>query len=314
MLSDSRLLVGHETSDDAAVYRLRPDLALIQTVDFFTPVVDDPFLYGQIAAANALSDIYAMGGSPLLALNIVCFPSCLDPGILRDILCGGAQKVKEAGGLLAGGHSIDDNEPKYGLAVTGTVKPEEVWSNATAVPGDVLVLTKPIGTGLFLTANKVDLAPDDEFAVVCTSMAELNAAAAKAAREVGASACTDITGFGLMGHVYELALASQVLVQIYLDAVPLFAGAVDLARQGLVPAATYRNRDSLETKVSLPPGLPASMSDLLFDPQTSGGLLLSVPASQSTSLLAALRQRGIQAAAIGEVKAVQPDEPLLKVL
>ncbi|HHT72016.1 MAG TPA: selenide, water dikinase SelD [Firmicutes bacterium] len=314
VLSDPRLLVGHELSDDAAVYRLTSDLALIQTLDFFTPVVDDPFVYGQIAAANALSDVYAMGGQPLLALNIVCFPSCLDPGILRDILRGGADKAKEAGALLVGGHSLDDQEPKYGLAVTGIVKPEEVWSNAGAAPGDVLVLTKPIGTGLFLTAYKVDLVSGADFAPVGDSMAELNAAAAAAARETGISACTDITGFGLLGHGYELAVASGVDLHIYADAVPVFDGAAHLARQGLVPAGTYRNRDHLVGKVTLPPDLAQEQSDLLFDPQTSGGLLLSVPAGRSRSLVEALARRGIEAAAIGEVAVAQAGKPRLVVL
>ncbi len=314
MLSDPKLLVGLGTSDDAAVYLVGPDVAIIQTVDFFTPVVDDPFLFGQIAAANALSDIYAMGGKPLLALNIVCFPSCLDTGILRQILQGGADKVKEAGALLAGGHSIDDNEPKYGLAVTGTAKPDEVWANAAAQVGDVLILTKPIGTGVFLTANKVDLAPGEEFALVCDYMAQLNAAAASAAREVGISACTDITGFGLLGHAYEVASGSAARLEIYLDAVPLFPGAIDLARQGLVPAGTYRNRDNLVGKIVLPSSIPAYQSDLLFDPQTSGGLLLSVPAAKSTALMATLQQRGITASAIGEVVAANVGEPLLEVL
>ena len=312
--SDPCLLVGHELSDDAAVYQLKPDLALIQTVDFFTPVVDDPFEYGQIAATNALSDVYAMGGRPLLALNIVCFPSCLDPGILRDILRGGADKVKEAEALLVGGHSLDDNEPKYGLSVVGTVHPDEVWTNGGALPGDVLLLTKPIGTSLFLTAYKVDFVSAAEFAPVCESMATLNAAAAATAREVGISACTDITGFGLLGHAYELAAASEVKLRIYADAVPAFSGAVDLARQGLIPAGTYRNRDHLTGKVALPPKLPEHSSDLLFGPETSGGLLLAVPSGCSRKLQEALAKRGIEAASIGEVVAVTEGEPLLEVL
>lgn len=306
--------MGLNTSDDAAVYRLNPELALIQTVDFFTPVVDDPYMFGQIAAANALSDVYAMGGQPLVALNIVCFPSCLDAEILRQILLGGADKVREAGAVLAGGHSIDDNEPKYGLAVTGTVKPDEVWTNASAKDGDVLILTKPIGTGVFMTANKVDLAPKDEFAQAVFQMAQLNAAAAVAAREVGISACTDITGFGLLGHAYEMASGSDVRLKIYSDAVPLLQGAVELARQGMVPGGTYRNREHLAGKINLCNSISSDRSDLLFDPQTSGGLLLSVPAAKSTALLDKLTHKDILASAIGEVVAADPGELRLEVL
>jgi len=313
VLTDPRLLVGHGTSDDAAVYQLAPDLALIQTVDFFTPVVDDPFTFGQIAAANALSDIYAMGGQPLLALNIVGFPSCLDTEVLRAILRGGAEKVKEAGALLAGGHSIQDEEPKYGLAVTGAARPAEIWSNAGAGPGDELILTKPLGTGVFLTAYKVDLAPAGEFAPVAACMARLNAAAAAAARAVGVSACTDITGFGLLGHAYEVAAASGVDLAIDLAAVPFFPGARELARQGLVPAGTYRNREYLTGKVELPQDLPDELSDLLFDPQTSGGLLLAVPAPKAGALLDELARRSVPAARVGRAEPVAGDTPRLRV-
>lgn len=313
VLTDPHLLVGHGTSDDAAVYELAADLALIQTVDFFTPVVDDPFLYGQIAAANALSDVYAMGGRPLLALNIVGFPSCLNTEILRAILQGGADKVKEAGAVLAGGHSIEDAEPKYGLAVTGTAHPAEIWSNAGARPGDELILTKPLGTGVFLTAYKVDLAPAAELAPVVGSMVRLNKAAAEAARAVGVNACTDITGFGLLGHAYEVAAASGVDLIIEAGAVPLFSGARELARQGLVPGGTYRNREYLTGKVELPDGLPDDLSDLLFDPQTSGGLLLAVPASRTHSLLDELAHRGITAATIGRAEPVTGSAPRLRV-
>jgi selenide,water dikinase len=314
LLHDPRLLVGHDTSDDAAAYQLAPDLVLVQTVDFFTPVVDDPFLFGQIAAANALSDIYAMGARPLLALNIVGFPSCLGEDVLREILRGGAEKVKEAGALLAGGHSINDEEPKYGLAVTGTARPEEIWSNGGARPGDDLILTKPLGTGVFLTAYKVDLAPLDEFDRVATSMATLNAAAAAAARKIGVSACTDITGFGLLGHAYEMAKASNVDIIFYLSEIPFFPGARDLARQGLVPAGTYRNREYLAGKVELPPGLEDDVSDLLFDPQTSGGLLFAVSADRSSLLLEELSRSGIHAARVGRVEEVRGLEPRLVVV
>lgn len=306
--------MGHNTGDDAAVYQLAPDLVLVQTVDFFTPVVDDPFLFGQIAAANALSDIYAMGARPLLALNIVGFPSCLDENVLHEILRGGAEKVKEAGALLAGGHSITDEEPKYGLAVTGTARPEEIWSNAGARPGDELILTKPLGTGVFLTAYKVDLAPPAEFEQVVTSMASLNAAAAAAARKIGVSACTDITGFGLLGHAYEMAKASGVDIVFSLSEIPFFPGARNLARQGLVPAGTYRNREYLAGKVELPPGLEDDISDLLFDPQTSGGLLFTVSADRSNLLLKELNRSGIPAARVGRVEPVRDLEPRLAVI
>lgn len=306
--------MGHGTSDDAAVYRLSPELALIQTVDFFTPVVDDPFMYGQIAAANALSDVYAMGGRPLLALNVVCFPSCLSPSILKEILRGGAEMVRQAGAVLAGGHSIDDNEPKYGLVVTGVVAPDKVWSNASVQPGDILVLTKPLGTGVFLAAFKGDLAPEAEFAAVVRSMATLNDRAARAAQVVGISAATDITGFGLLGHAHELAVASGVDIAFSLSSIPVFAGARDLARQGLVPGGTYRNRAYLEGKIESRAPVPEDLADILFDPQTSGGLLLAVQAPKAELLLKTLIHEGVTATAVGIAEPMQGKKPIIRLL
>lgn len=271
-----RLLVGLDTSDDAAVYKLNEETALIQTLDFFTPIVDDPYQFGQIAAANALSDVYAMGGVPLIALNIVAFPNCLPIEVLGEILRGGADKVKEAGALLVGGHSIEDNEPKYGLSVTGTVHPEKVLANSTAKPGDVLILTKPVGLGILNTCIKEELLDQYLVEEAIRVMANLNKVAAELMIETGANACTDITGFGLIGHALEMAEGSKVSIELDSHIVPVMEGALENARMGLVPAGTYKNRDYAGKRVRIDPTISEAMIDVLFDPQTSGGLLISL--------------------------------------
>lgn len=297
--ADERLLVGIETADDAGVYLMTEDTALIQTVDFFTPVVDDPYLYGQIAAANAFSDVYAMGGRPLTALNIICYPTASgDFETLEKILLGGADKIKEAGALLVGGHSVEDKEPKYGLAVTGVVHPGKLITNRGVRKGDFLVLTKRLGTGIIATAMKADLAPPEVVAEASREMATLNRSAAEAMQEVGVSACTDITGFGLLGHALEMARASKVQFTIDAGALPLLPAATDSAAMGLIPAGAYSNRDYVAPHVSFDPGVPQVLQDLLHDPQTSGGLLIAVPQGRLDRLLGALEEHRVSTAAV----------------
>lgn len=307
LVSNENVIVGIETSDDAGVYRLNESTALIQTVDFFTPIVDDPYLFGSIAAANALSDIYAMGGKPLVAMNIVCYPTKDgDLETLRQILHGGAAKVAEAGAVILGGHSVEDREPKYGLAVTGIVAPDQVITNRAARPGDVLILTKPLGTGIIATASKADLAPPESFETAVRTMATLNAAASLAMRRAGVQACTDITGFGLLGHAYEMAAASGVSLVIFASAIPLLPGVLDLAAQGLIPAGAHANRNYLCDKVSFDQDVPLVLQDVMFDPQTSGGLLIAAPKDRAASLLEDLHAAGVAGAQIGEVTAADP--------
>lgn len=245
------LLVGIETSDDAAVYKLSEDIALIQTLDFFTPVVDDPYTFGEIAAANALSDIYAMGGTPIVALNIVCFPSCLPVSVLGEILKGGADKVIEAGAVVVGGHSVDDNEPKYGLSVTGTVHPKRVLKNYGCRVGDLLLLTKPLGTGIINTAIKGGIASEPAYDKAVKVMTTLNKYASQIISNHKINACTDITGFGLMGHAFEMASASDVKFRIYKNNIPYIKEAEEYAKMGLVPAGSYKNRDYIKEKYIL---------------------------------------------------------------
>lgn len=288
------LLLGCGVPDDAGVYRLRSDLALVQTVDFFTPVVDDPYLFGQVAAANSLSDIYAMGATPITALNLVSFPSCtLEARVLSEILRGGCDKVAEAGAVVLGGHSVEDKEPKYGLAVTGVVHPDELVTNQGVRVGDLLVLTKPLGTGVLITALKGGLLRPDQETVLGKTMAALNAAAARAMLQVGVHACTDITGFGLLGHLQEIAFNSKVDVEIDVTTLPLLSGAKEFATQGIVPAGAYRNREFIAPYVEITAAVTTAEEDLLYDPQTSGGLLIAVPEVKRDELLAALRKEGI---------------------
>ena len=274
---------------------------MIQTLDFFTPIVDDPYLFGQIAAANSLSDVYAMGGKPLTAMNIVTFPVCrLDAEVLLAILSGGQQKIAEAGAVMVGGHTIDDDEPKYGLSVTGTVHPSRILTNAGAQIGDALILTKAIGTGVLYTALRAELFADG-VAAAAQSMAQLNRYAAEVMEKYTVHSCTDITGFGLLGHAYEMSAASGVEMQIDSGAVPLLPDAAAAATMGLVPAGAYSNREYLKL-ISFDSGVPVNIQDLLFDPQTSGGLLISLPAEQAESIVQAMKFAGVAAATcIGKV-------------
>jgi selenide,water dikinase len=300
---DPDVLVDAGTFDDAGVYRIAPDLALVQTVDFFTPIVDDPWDFGQIAAANALSDVYAMGGDPRTALALVCWPpEGLDPAILGRILAGGAEKCREAGCTILGGHSIQDEELKYGLAVTGTVHPDRLWTNAGARPGDVLVLTKPLGTGVLTTALKARAVEAEEIAPAVESMKRLSGPAADLARASGVSAATDITGFGLLGHGAQLAEASGVTLVFDADALPVFERVEELAIAGHVPRGGRANRAYFGTRVRVEAGVPEGRVLAAFDPQTSGGLLLSVPGPSASPLVDALRQAGwVSAARVANV-------------
>ena len=300
--SDPRLLVGLETSDDAGVFQLNEDTALIQTLDFFTPIIDTPYEFGRIAAANALSDVYAMGGEPITAMNIVCFPEAdLPEAVLRDTLAGGLDVLHEAGAVLAGGHSVDDPEFKYGLSVIGVVHPERVWTNSRAQTGDRIILTKPIGTGILATAVKGRLASPENIRQLIDVTTELNKSAALAAMDWGPHACTDVTGFGLAGHLLEMARASGKEMTLSVEAVPFIRAAVEFGRMGLFPAGAYTNKQFFEHSVVMAEGIDPILADLLFDPQTSGGLLLSVAEADASGLLAAMREKGLSAHIIAEV-------------
>jgi len=294
--------VGFGTLDDAGVYALSPEQALVQTVDFITPLVDDPFAFGQIAAANSLSDVYAMGGNPMTALNVVCFPSGLDPDILREILRGGLSKFAEARVALLGGHTVDDEQIKYGASVTGLVHPQRIWTNAGARPGDVLLLTKPLGTGVVSAAVKLGRASETSAQAALLSMTTLNRSARDVFAQQTVHACTDITGFGLMGHLSHMVRASGVSAHIAAHLVPLLPGALELARAGVGPGGTERNRAHFGPNVSFAPTLEPALAELLFDPQTSGGLMASVPGDNEAALMAEFAARGIPAARIGEIR------------
>jgi len=305
--TDPNLLVGINTADDAGVYRLSDDLALVQTADFFTPIVDDPYAYGAIAVANALSDIYAMGGRPITALNLLAYPVArLELEIVTEILRGGADKFREAGVTVVGGHTIDDAEPKYGAAVTGLIHPDRIVTNASARPGDVLVLTKPLGTGVISTALKAGHASDDVVAGAVESMARLNAAASAAMVEIGVDAATDITGFGLLGHLGEMVTACGHGAEIRAGAVPLLPGTLELLAQGYLPGGSRRNLRSLEGRVRFAEGLPEHIPLLLADAQTSGGLLIAVPEERIDALCDGLAARSVPAAVVGCITADHP--------
>ena len=293
--------MGYNKSDDACVYRIRDDLAIVQTVDFFPPIVDDPYKYGQIAAANALSDIYAMGASPSIALNIFCAPACLPKEDLAAILAGGADKVKEAGAVLAGGHSIEDTELKYGMCVSAWANPKSIWSNAGAKHGDALVLTKPLGSGIYATAAKKDIITTEDFGPVVEVMATLNKYAKDAAANVTINACTDITGFGLMGHAYEMAKASECTLVFDGLSIPTFTDCHKLAKIGAVTGGAKKNEEYLMGKINLL-RVPDTLKQILFDPQTSGGLLFSVKKDDQDNLLDSLAKEGINACVIGHVR------------
>lgn len=299
---DPDVLVDARTADDAAVYRLDADRALVATTDFFTPIVDDPFDFGRIAAANALSDIYAMGARPLFALNLVAFPrKLLGRGILEEILRGGSAAAREAGIAIVGGHSIDDAEPKYGLCVLGEVPPDRLVRNSTARPGDRLVLTKPVGTGVIATAIKADAADPATIEAAVRAMATLNRAAAEAMVLVGVNAATDVTGFGLLGHLREMLVASDLAAHVAAGAVPLLPGALALAEQGRIPGGTIRNQEDVAPAVHWAPEIPQELRVLLCDAQTSGGLLIAVPEAHVARLVEELEARAVAAAVIGEV-------------
>jgi len=300
---DPNLLVGFETHDDAGIYRLTHDIAIITTADFITPPVNDPFLFGQIAAANAISDVYAMGGRPVTCLNLVCFPSKkLDAEILHRIIAGGLTKITESGAVLAGGHTTDDDEPKFGLAVNGIVHPDKYWSNAGARPGDHLVLTKPIGSGVLFNANIkgwVSSAAMDECLDI---LINLNKTASEVMQAFDIHAATDITGFGLAGHSYEMAVASDVRLEIQVDHLPIMAEALEMYAKGVKTGVNSFNRQLVNASMRFEKSLPGWHSEIVFDPQTSGGLMVAVPAEQASGLLEALHQADIQhAMIIGEV-------------
>ncbi len=301
--TDPNLIAGMERAEDAGVYKLSDELAIIQTVDFFTPIVDDPYWFGQIAAANALSDVYAMGGKPLTALNIVCFPiKTMDISILKEILTGGVDKVHEAGVALVGGHSVEDPELKYGLSITGTVHPGKVVFNTGARVGDRLILTKPLGTGIISTALKNRKADESTVNGAMRSMAALNRKASELMQESGVTASTDITGFGLLGHAAEMIEGTDTGMVIDSTVVPVLPNAPELARMGMVPGGLQRNREFRQDMVEIDRKVPDYLADILFDPQTSGGLLIAVAPEKADTLLGRLHEAGVEeAAVIGEI-------------
>ena len=312
--SDQNLLVGYDTNDDAAVYRLSSEMAVISTADFITPPVDDPYWFGQIAAANAISDVYAMGGRPLTALNLVMFPAKkLDIGVLREILKGGCDKVCEAGAVLAGGHSVDDNEPKYGLSVTGVVHPEKIITNQGTRAGDVLILTKPIGTGVLFNANRSGKLPYKKLEHLLPKIAELNRNSLEAALKYEIHACTDITGFGILGHLMEMLDASRLEIEINYDKLPFHPNALEMYQKGETTGSNKGNRKLVAGHWRMECSKTTAEEELLFDPQTSGGLVLAVPEPEAEDLLADLIRAGVDSASlIGRV--LDSDKPLIRVI
>lgn len=292
-----QVLVGLTAPDDAGVFQLTPEIALVQTVDFFTPIVDDPYCFGQIAAANALSDIYAMGGKPLTAMNVACFPCSLGMELLSSIFNGGRSKVEEAGAVLLGGHTVEDKEPKYGLSVTGILHPDHILSLQGAGVGDALIITKPLGTGILATALKGGLIGEDEMAEAITAMATLNMSASKVALQMGVTACTDVTGFGFLGHLAEMLTGSNLSCLVYSEEVPIYAGAREMAEMGLVPGGTARNREYLGGRVNVS-DIDSITADLLFDAQTSGGLLFALPKGRAQEAIALLTEAKTPAASV----------------
>lgn len=297
-----------DAMDNAGVYRISKTVAIIQTVDFFTPIVDDPYAFGQIAAANSLSDVYTMGGKPVTAMNIVCFPTKkLPTNVLKGVLKGGADKLKEAGVVLIGGHSVDDIELKYGLAVTGTVRPDKLITNGGARAGDKLILTKPLGTGIISTAIKAGIVDEELVETITGIMAALNKKAAEVMIDAGANACTDVTGFGFLGHAAGLAKNSGISLEIEAASIPTISQVVDYAQAGLCPAGLFRNRDFYESSINFNENVPEYIRNVLFDPQTSGGLLISINARKANALLDNLHKQGItDAHIIGKVTTGKP--------
>ena len=308
--ADENLLVGFDKSDDAAVYRVSDELALVQTVDFFPPIADDPFLFGQIAATNALSDVYAMGGEPRIALNLLCIPKSMPDSAVHDLLRGGYSKVYEAGAVIAGGHSILDDEPKYGLCVTGFVHPDKILTNAGAQPGDVLFLTKPLGAGILTTAAKADLCPSDVLDAVFARMTTLNKAARDAMVQFRVHACTDVTGFGLLGHALEMAQGGNVQLELDASALPIPPEALEFARMGILPEGMYRNRKYAEAFVAAD-DVPLEVQDALYDPQTSGGLLIAVDPADADALATELQKTVPDARRIGTVSELTGEKRII---
>ena len=301
---NERVLVGPKTFADAGIYKISDDMATVSTLDFFTPVVNNPYDYGQIAAANALSDVYAMGGKPLTAMNILCYPiKSLDKDIVVEILKGSADKVNEAGAVIIGGHTLQDSEIKYGLSITGIIHPDRIVTNAGARAGDALVLTNPLGTGLIISAIKADKVLEEHVNLVTRSMALLNKTASEVMLEIGVSACTDITGFGLIGHAYELAEASKVTLSFFAGRIPIFDGCERYVRMGLIPGVSKLSKKYLKNAIRINPKVREELVDVLFDAQTSGGLLISIPKGKTEILCKKLKERGtLTYDVVGEVR------------
>ena len=312
--ADENLLVGFETSDDGAVYRLTNDIALISTVDYITPPVDDPWWFGQIAAANSLSDVYAMGGKPLTALNLVMFPSKkLDVGLLKEILRGGSEKIIEARASMAGGHSVDDNEPKYGLAVTGQVHPDRILTNRECRAGDALILTKPLGTGVLFNANRAGKLPYPELEAILPQIAALNHIAMETALNFEVHACTDITGFGILGHSLEMAQGGKVQIEMVYDRLPFYPNALHMYQKGETTGSNKANRQLVNGFWEAAKTMSLEAEELLFDPQTSGGLLLSVAEAEADDLVRALHAAGVETA-VRVAQVVGSGRPLVRVV
>lgn len=295
------LLVGFDKKDDACVYKIADDKVSIQTVDFFPPMVDDPYTFGQIAATNALSDIYAMGGDPAVAMNLLCFPSCLDPFLMHDILSGGYSKISEAGAVVAGGHTIADPTPKYGLCVTGFAHPKEILTNSNAQVGDLLVLTKPIGIGILNTAAKAELLSSEKIKEVTNIMITLNKYAKESLKNLNVNSCTDITGFSLIGHSYEMASGSNKTIKIFTDYLPIIDDALSFAKMGIIPEGMYNNLEYLKDLFKCDNNTSQEMKDLLLDPQTSGGLLISMPEKDALEYVSRMELHNPWTKIIGEV-------------
>ena len=310
--SDSRLIVGYDKSDDASVFVIDENTALIQTTDFFPPIVDNPYLYGKIAATNALSDVYAMGGEPKLALNIMCAAEGMSDDTIREILRGGYDAAYDAGAIITGGHTIKGAEPIYGLAVSGFVHPEKVLTNSNARPGDVLILTKPLGVGIITTGAKADMTKDTLMERIYTQMATLNKAARDVMVQYNVHSCTDVTGFGLLGHSYEMAQGSSCSVHIQVDKVPYHPEALELAAMGLIPAGAYRNREYAEKGVAASKSIPLALQDILYDPQTSGGLLFALPREEADRCLEHMRKTVPAAAIVGYISEKEDSSIILE--
>ena len=307
--TDPRLIVGYDKSDDASVYKINEDTALIQTTDFFPPIVDDPYLYGQIAAANAISDVYAMGGEPRLALNVMCITETMDKDIVQEILRGGYDKAYEAGVIITGGHTIHGGEPIYGLAVSGFVNPANVLTNSGAKPGDAIILTKPLGIGIITTAAKAGMVEDNLLDKIYMQMATLNKAARDIMVNYTVHSCTDVTGFSLLGHSLEMAQGSNCTINLLTDRIPYHKEAYELADMGFIPAGAYRNREYAESLVKIADHIERPMIDICFDPQTSGGLLISIDSNEANNALLEMKSAGLEAEIIGNVSEMK-DYPI----